>query len=65
MYLFLGFSKLDRRNLSCVLRRIMIQPQMDLNEPFMKGSLNRESRKKDMVKIMNENEALLRRIQVR
>lgn len=31
----------------------------------MKGSLNREARKRDMVRIMQENEALLRRIQSR
>lgn len=60
-------AKVERENLYLLekMRRIMVEPQTDMAEPFMKGSLNREARKRDMVKIMNENEALLRRIQAR
>jgi hypothetical protein len=43
----------------------MVEPQMNAQEPFVKGSLNREVRKNDMLKIMAENEHMLRRIQQR
>jgi len=60
-------AKVERENLYLLekMRRIMVEPQTDMSEPFMKGSLNREARKREMVKIMNENESLLRRIQSR
>lgn len=47
------------------MRKLMLEPQIIMEPPFAKGSLNRESRKREMIRIMNENEALLKRIQNR
>ena len=62
-------SAIERENLILLdkMRGIMSTKQMlaETSEPFLKESLNRERRKKDMIRIMNENEALLRRIQSR
>lgn len=60
-------SKVERENLHLLekMRRIMVEPQTVVEPPFQKGSLNREFRRRSMIKIMNENEALLRRIQTR
>lgn len=57
----------ERENLFLLekMRKIMLEPQMDMVPPFQKGSLNSDARKKEMTKIMYENEALLKRIQQR
>jgi len=51
-------NEIERENLHLLerMRRIMVHKQMDNKQPFLKGSLNREARKRKMVKIMNENE---------
>jgi len=60
-------AKVERENIYLLekMRRIMVEPQTVVDPPFSKGSLNREARKRTMIKIMNENEALLKRIQKR
>lgn len=60
-------SRVERENLHLLekMRRIMVEPQTVVEPPYQKGSLNREFRRRSMIKIMNENEALLRRIQTR
>jgi hypothetical protein len=47
------------------MRQIMVKQQINSQEPFVKDSLNRGARQAEMVRIMNENEALLKRIQTR
>lgn len=60
-------AKLERDNLILLsrMRRIMTSKQVNNTTPFLKGSLNKVVRKKELVRIMGENEVLLNRLERR
>jgi len=62
-------AAIERDNLILLekMRRVLAERQMPAlaSEPFAKDSLNRGARQAQMLAIMSENEALLRRIQMR
>lgn len=51
-------QKIERENVILLekMRHIMTETQMRIQEPYEKGSLNRNKRIKDMRKILQENE---------